>query len=81
MHHLFSSIPHYYCREASEAIVPFLGSHYHGRGTFSYENLKMVSRDCQCVEEDAAKDEEFGIGDGSERSKRALLYRKGNFCS
>ena len=26
---------------------------------------------------DAAKDVQFGIGDGSERSKRALWYRKG----
>jgi fatty acid desaturase len=76
-HHLFSSIPHYYCREASEAIIPLLGPHYHGRGTFSYDDLKMAFRDCQWVEKDAAKDRKFGIGDGSERSKRALWYRKG----
>lgn len=76
-HHLFSSIPHYYCREVSEAIVPLLGPHYHGRGTFTHGDMKMAFRDCRWVEEDAAKDQQFGIGDGSERSKRALWYRKG----
>jgi fatty acid desaturase len=76
-HHLFSSIPHYYSRTASEAIIPLLGSHYHGRATFTFNDLKRSFRDCQWVEEDADRDQKFGIGDGSERQKRALWYRKG----
>ena len=64
-------------RRASEAIVPLLGSHDHGQGTFSYDDLKMAFRDCQWVEEDAAKNVQFGIGDGSKLSKRALWFRKG----
>lgn len=76
-HHLFSSIPHYYCRTASNAIIPLLGPHYHGRGTFTYKDLKDAFRDCQWVEEDASKDKNFGIGDGSDRGKQALWYRKG----
>lgn len=76
-HHLFSSIPHYYSRTASEAIVPLLGSHYHGRGTFTYNDLKTSFRDCQWVEEDAERDSRFGIDGGSERKQQALWYRKG----
>jgi len=75
--HLFSSIPHYHSRTASEAIVPLLGQHYHGRGGFGYDDLKTAFRDCQWVEQDAKKDREFGLPDGSEREKRALWYRKG----
>lgn len=37
----------------------------------------MAFRDCQWVEEDAAKNVQFGIGDGSKLSKRALWFRKG----
>ena len=75
--HLFSSIPHYYSRTASEAIIPLLGPQYHGRASFTYHDLKTSFRDCQWVEEDAVKDQVFGIGDGSERKKQALWYRKG----
>ncbi|TVY84368.1 Delta(12)-fatty-acid desaturase [Lachnellula suecica] len=76
-HHLFSSIPHYWSREASNAIIPLLGNHYHGHGTFTYNDLKTSFRDCQFVDEDAEKDKKFGLGNGSERKKQALWYRKG----
>lgn len=39
--------------------------------------MKTSFRDCQWVEEDAEKDKQFGIGDGSERAKCALWYRRG----
>ena len=77
VHHIFPSIPHYYSRTASNAIIPLLGTHYHGRATFTYSDLKTSFRDCQWVEEDAGKDQKCGLGDGSERGERALWYRKG----
>lgn len=60
-HHLFSRIPHYYTRTASEAIIPLLGRHYHGRGKFRYEDLQTAFRDCQWVGVDAMKDKAFGL--------------------
>ncbi|QPG95638.1 hypothetical protein C2857_001515 [Epichloe festucae Fl1] len=79
-HHLFSRIPHYYTRAASEAIIPLLGNHYHGRGQFRYKDLQIAFRDCQWVEKDEEKDKSFGLyKDSSEVSPRdqALWYRAG----
>ncbi|PYH57164.1 delta-12 fatty acid desaturas-like protein [Aspergillus niger CBS 101883] len=60
-HHLFSRIPHYYGPVASKAIVPLLGQHYHGRGEFTYQELKTAFSRCQWVEEDPGKDVAFGL--------------------
>ncbi|KAL9109624.1 MAG: hypothetical protein Q9227_005804, partial [Pyrenula ochraceoflavens] len=79
-HHLFSKIPHYWSREASNAIIPLLGKHYHGRGQFRWEDLKIAFRDCQWVEEDAAKDAAFGLraeGEKGNPRDQALWYRGG----
>lgn len=79
-HHLFSSIPHYYTRTVSKAIIPLLGKHYHGGGQFRYKDLEIAFRDCQYVEGDETKDREFGLRkDGDERDPRneALWYRGG----
>ncbi|KAK4502725.1 hypothetical protein PRZ48_006151 [Zasmidium cellare] len=74
-HHLFSSIPHYYSPIASKAIIPLLGKHYHGRGTFTYSDLQVSFSDCQFVEEDRDKDNAFGLK--GEKDSQALWYRKG----
>lgn len=84
-HHLFSRIPHYYTPIASKAIVPLLGNHYHGRGSFGYDDLQVAFRDCQWVEGDAEKDRKFGLrregGAGDEKTvdprQEALWYRGG----
>jgi len=81
-HHLFSRIPHYYTPIASRAIVPLLGKHYHGRGQFGYEDLRVAFRDCQWVEGSLEKDIKFGLrkgGDSTEANTRdeALWYRSG----
>lgn len=81
-HHLFSRIPHYYTRTASKAIIPLLGNHYHGRGDFRWEDLKIAFSECQWVEEDNKKDTDFGLSrdweDGRrDRKNEALWYRKG----
>lgn len=78
-HHLFSKIPHYYSRDATNAIVPLLGKEYRGRTTFSYADLKQSFRDCQWVEEDQEKDRELGLALCKQIPKehQALWYRKG----
>jgi bifunctional Delta-12/omega-3 fatty acid desaturase len=77
-HHLFSKIPHYYAPTATAAIAPLLGKQYHGRGSFTYGDLKESFSKCQWVEEDLRKDGEFGL-DKSEQQERssALWYRGG----
>ncbi len=75
-HHLFSKIPHYYAPVATKAIVPLLGRQYHGRGTFTYEDLKVSFSQCQWVEEDEVKDREFMLNEAGE-ADRALWYRGG----
>ncbi|QUC22022.1 uncharacterized protein UV8b_06263 [Ustilaginoidea virens] len=79
-HHLFSSIPHYYTRQASQAIIPMLGNHYHGRGRFRYEDLQIAFRQCQWVEGDAEKDRKLGLYQDEQKAdacRRALWYRGG----
>lgn len=80
-HHLFSKIPHYYSPVASKVIVPLLGRHYHGRGTFKYDDLKVAFGKCQWVEQDAQGDVSFGLKseDVTEDGKKnaALWYRAG----
>jgi fatty acid desaturase len=57
-HHLFSKIPHYYCREVTNVIKPLLGNQDHGDGVFSWSELKLAFTRCQNVEEDAERDQE-----------------------
>lgn len=87
-HHLFSKIPHYYARDATNAIAPLLGKQYK-RGNFGWEELKLAFSKCQWVEEDNRKDEKyFGTNaSGKEneegpycvekKAKKALWYKAG----
>lgn len=80
-HHLVSKMPRYYSPVASKAIVPLLGKHCHGRGTFKYEDLKVAFGKCQWVEQDKDRDASFGlkreeVGEGGKKNE-ALWYRAG----
>lgn len=61
-HHLFSKIPHYYARDATNAIVPLLGDKYK-RGDFNWGQLKLAFSKCQWVEEDNEMDELYFVKD------------------
>ena len=88
IHHLFSKIPHYYARDATNAIAPLLGKQYK-RGNFGWAELKLAFSKCQWVEDDQSKDEQyFGDEVGNEvpgkdpvgvekEIKRALWYKAG----
>jgi bifunctional Delta-12/omega-3 fatty acid desaturase len=79
-HHLFSKIPHYYAPTATAAIAPLLGKQYHGRSTFTYNDLMVSFSKCQWVEEDTNKDRKFGLNNGHLQelgSNSALWYRGG----
>lgn len=75
IHHLFSKIPHYHAREASNAVIPLLGDQYAGREKLAWSQLKLAFNKCQWVEEDVAKD---GVYFKSRsKDKKALWYRGG----
>lgn len=71
-HHIFSRISHYRQREASLAIIPLLGRHYHGHGTFTYGDLKTAFSECQWVEGDKDKDERFGLNKQGEANAHGV---------
>lgn len=78
-HHLFSKIPHYYARDATDAIVPLLGDRYK-RGTFSWDQLKLAFSKCQWVEEDKEMDKQYfsrGSGAPKDIEHRGLWYKSG----
>jgi len=57
IHHLFSRIPHYYAKEATEAIQPLLGKQYHEeRGNFNAAMWDSFHK-CQWVKADDVEDE------------------------
>ncbi|XP_051148912.1 delta(12)-fatty-acid desaturase FAD2 [Andrographis paniculata] len=58
-HHLFSTMPHYHAREATEAIKPVLGEYYRFDGTPVYKAVWREARECIYVE---AAEEEGGAG-------------------
>lgn len=74
-HHLFSKIPHYYAREASNAIIPLLGDQYVGRAGLYWSDLKLAFSRCQWVEEDEQKDGQYFKS--KTEGKQALWYRGG----
>jgi omega-6 fatty acid desaturase (delta-12 desaturase) len=57
-HHLFSRIPHYYSREATNTIVLLLDLLYK-RGDFGWNELKLAFAKCQWVEGDERKDSAY----------------------
>ncbi|KAK7426224.1 hypothetical protein QQZ08_007253 [Neonectria magnoliae] len=82
IHHLFSKIPHYYSREATNAIIPLLGPQYR-RGGFGWNELRLSFAKCQWVEADETKDrasldtKETNEKVTDAKSGRALWYRSG----
>jgi len=56
LHHLFSKIPHYHAREASEAIKPLLGDYYNESKESILGSLWKVTKYCQYVDDVNAVD-------------------------
>ncbi|KAI1326234.1 fatty acid desaturase-domain-containing protein [Xylariaceae sp. FL0255] len=86
IHHLFPRIPHYHAEDATEAIKPLLGKHYHTDKTSYWGALWTAFTQCQWIEPDAEKTEKAEVysGDSKEAAKRktvdetgVLWYRSG----
>lgn len=52
VHHLFSTMPHYNAKEATEAVKPILGNYYQFDGTPVYKALWREAKECLYVEPD-----------------------------
>ncbi|KAI1816295.1 delta-12 fatty acid desaturas-like protein [Poronia punctata] len=61
IHHLFPRIPHYYARDATEAIKPLLGELYHVDDQGFWSSLWSAFSQCQWVEPDPNKTIKFKI--------------------
>ncbi|PMD37653.1 hypothetical protein L207DRAFT_556001 [Hyaloscypha variabilis F] len=56
LHHLCSTIPFYHAAEATEAVRPLLGKHYHSDSTPLWKALWDSQKNCQFVEESVGMD-------------------------
>ncbi|KAJ8132721.1 hypothetical protein O1611_g902 [Lasiodiplodia mahajangana] len=62
IHHLFPRIPHYYAREATDAIIPLLGDCYYVDQRPYWLALWEVFTQCQWVEPDLARTKATNLG-------------------
>ncbi|KAI1115599.1 delta-12 fatty acid desaturas-like protein [Nemania sp. NC0429] len=77
IHHLFPRIPHYYAKDATDAIKPLLGDLYHVDKQSYWAALWDTFVQCQWVEPDQQKTTSSNIGGESSDDEGILWYRAG----